>query len=159
MAINVTIDVTGLEEAIEKLKPQRLNAGVKAWYQRIGAEGRSLVRNRAPGQIKRTVAYTIAPGEFPASVRIRPRSRIAHIIESGTGLLGDSGTRHKGRYWPNVGAIAVNAGIPLRQAFLVARKIHAQGGIRPRPFARPVAPTIEARAVTLAQQMLAGVWE
>jgi hypothetical protein len=156
--IDVTVDVTGLEEALDKLKPQRLNAGVKAWYQRVGAEGRNMVRSRAPNQIKRTVAYTIAPGEFPASVRIRPRSRLAHIIESGTGLLGDGGTKHKGRYFPNVTSLAKNAGLPMREAFLVARKIHAQGGIRPRPFVRPVAPTIEARAVTLAQQMLAGVW-
>lgn len=158
--IELEINATGLEAAIEQLKPQRLNAGVRLWYQRIGREGAQIIRARAPGRLKNAFTFHVAGGEFPPYVRIGPDYRgnsdakLAHLVEHGTGTLGDSDTQHAGRYFPNVNKLAKQAGLEPRPAFLVARAIFLAGGTRPRPFVRPVTPTIEARAVALAQEMI-----
>ncbi len=157
--IEVEVGVEGLEAAIEAIRPQRLNAGVRLWYQRVGREGAAMIRGRAPGRLKNAIAFRVAPGDFPAWVRIgpdygKPAARLAHLIEHGTGELGDSGTNHSGRYFPNVKKLAQQTGLEPRPAFLVARKIYSQGGTRPQPFVRPLTPSIEARAAALAEEMI-----
>lgn len=151
--MEITIDATGIAEALRAADPQQAYQIVTLWFLRAIEMTESALRAAAPGRLRGKVRH-MQDGYSPHRwARVYVASPLAHLIEGGTGALGAGGFAHKSKHWPNTSGIMLATGLPQAQALLVARSIGLRGGNPPRPFMAPTWAMVGPRVETLADEV------
>lgn len=148
--LEITVAGTGIEEALRRLKPENAQRALILWFDRGTRYVRTELRNRAPGRLRGKTRIRTDGLMPPRWARIDIKSPLAHLIEGGTGSLGAPGFNHS-KHWPNPAGIAAQTGLPMPEAFLVARAIGERGGNRAKPFIQPTFAAVQQPLVRLAQ--------
>lgn len=148
--VRLVVSTAGMDEALKALDPQQVYVILNTWYDRATRLVAGELRNRAKPSLKSKVYINMDTLRPPRWARIGVKSRIARLLEGGTGKLGDVDGKHIAQHWPSTTGIMRETGLPERQAFLVARSIGLRGGNPPQPFIRP---TWEATHVRIEAMM------
>jgi len=155
--MEITIDARGIEAAAKELDPKRAYEVLMRWYATATVYVRDEMRARAPSSLKSKVIIKLDTLRPPNWARIRAKSRLAHLIEGGTGRLGAPGFKHVARHWPSTPGIMRATGLPKAEAFLVARSIGLRGGNPARPFVQPTYVAVKGRVEQMAEQAVKDV--
>ena len=150
--MQITIDATGIEEAVKQLDPKQADEILIRWYDRSLKYVKSELRSRSPAKLKTKVRSMTDGLTPPKWARVYVKSGLAHLIEGGTGRQGGGGFSHVGTHWPSTTGIMQATGLPRPQAFAVARAIGLRGGNPPRPFVQPTYLAVKGHVEQLAVQ-------
>ncbi len=158
--LTINLSATGFEEALARLDPKRRQTALVAWYRYSETYLKRVMRNASPSRIRgkvRSKKDTLSP---PRWLRVFNAAPLAHLIEGGTGPIGDPRFNHAARHFPAVDGKSgvMNAmDLPRSQAYVVARSIFLRGGNPPRPFVAPAwesaKPHVEQTLRTLMQEV------
>lgn len=150
--MQITVDTTGIEEAVKLLDPKQADEIMIRWYDRSIKYVKAELRNRAPATLKTKVRSMTDGLTPPKWARIYVKSGLAHLLEGGTGRQGVAGFTHVGTHWPSTAGIMRTTGLPKPQAFVVARSIGLRGGNPPQPFVQPTYLAVKGHVEQLAVQ-------
>jgi hypothetical protein len=155
--LEIRLDVTGLEAALQQCNPQQVYTVLNLWFDRASKLIQAELKARAPGSLSKKTYIRMDTLRPPRWARISVKSPLGWLIEGGTGSQGDPSFRHVSRHWPSTSGIMQATGLPEPQAFLVARAIGLRGGNKPRPFIAPTYAATQGQVEALAAQIVAEV--
>jgi hypothetical protein len=148
--MEIVITGTGIEDALRRLEPKNIDRAIINWYDRGLRLVKNEMRSRTASRIRGKVVSRTDGYSPPRWAQVKVKSPLAHLLEGGTGRLGDPTFKHNPSFFPSVTGIMRQTGLEKPQAFVLARAIAEQGGMRPKPFVRP---TFEATAGPLLKLM------
>jgi hypothetical protein len=99
--LEIRLDVTGLEAALQQCNPQQVYTVVVTWFDRASKLIQAELKARAPGSLSKKTYIRMDTLRPPRWARISVKSPLTWLIEGGTGSQGDPSFRHVSRHWPS----------------------------------------------------------
>ena len=159
--LQITIDEKGLDLIAKQADPKQVYTIMMTWYDRASQIMARELRARTPSRLRGKVRIKMDKLRPPRWCRIDVRSGLAHVIEGGTGTMGDPAFHHRPRHfppWTGEGGLMETMGLSKPAAFAVALSIFKRGGNPPRPFVRPAfqagLPQVQALMGTIIKEVM-----
>jgi len=155
--MDITINATGITEALAAVDPQKAYTIIDLWYLQATDYAKRELRARTPAKIRSKVRVLFDGYKPHRWARLFVKSPLAHLLEGGTGSKGVAPFKHVSTHWPSTEGIMRATNLPRPEAFLVARAIGLRGGNPPKPFLQPTWDVVAPRINAMAEQVAAEV--
>ena len=155
--MDITIDATGITEALAAVDPRKAYEIIELWYLRSTDYAKRELQGRSPARLRSKARVLFDSYKPHRWARVFVKSSLAHILEGGTGAKGVPPFKHVSTHWPSTTGIMRAMGLPKPEAFLVARAIGLRGGNPPKPFLQPTWDVVAPRIAQMAEEAAAEV--